>query len=120
MYCLTAHILVEAGMYDSAKSVLRHLCQMGIGSKFIFGALMDTYPLCSSIPSIFDLLIRVYLKEGMVEHARETFELVGLVGFKPSLYIYIYRYDVFQEFNRHNLKLGAIESSINHSLFGLF
>ena len=27
---------------------------------------------------------------------------------------------VFQEFNRHNLKLGAIESSINHWLFRLF
>ena len=67
---------------------------------------MDTYPLCISIPSIFDLLIRVYLKGGMVDHALETFELVGLVGFKP--------------FNRHNFKLGAIESSINHSLFGLF
>ena len=47
---------------------------------------MGTYPLCSSIPSNFDLLIRVYLKEGMVDHALETFELVGLVGFKPSVY----------------------------------
>ena len=34
-------------------------------------------------------------------------------------YIYIYMM-CFQEFNRHNLKLGAIESSNNHSLFGLF
>ena len=47
-------------------------------------------------------------------------ECIEISFFTCYIYIYIYIYDVFQEFNRHNLKLGAIESSINHSLFGIF
>ncbi|BBH04391.1 Pentatricopeptide repeat superfamily protein [Prunus dulcis] len=69
---VTTHILVRARMYDSAKSILGHLLQMGIAPKPVFGALMDTYSLCNSNPSVFDLLIRVYLREGMVDYAVET------------------------------------------------
>ncbi|KAK7842291.1 pentatricopeptide repeat-containing protein, partial [Quercus suber] len=84
--CITTHVLVRARMYDSAKSILRHLSQMGIGTNSVFGAVMDTYPLCNSNPAVFDLLIRVYIRERMVRDAVETFYLMGFRGFRPSVF----------------------------------
>lgn len=86
IFSITTHVLVRARMYDYAKSMLRQLCEMGVGSRSVFGALMDTYPLCNSNPSVFDLLIRVYLKDGMIDDALETFNLMCFRGFKPSIY----------------------------------
>ncbi|XVE96694.1 hypothetical protein REPUB_Repub02eG0244800 [Reevesia pubescens] len=73
-------------MYDYAKSMLRELCKMEVDSRSVFGALMDTYPLCNSNPSVFDLLMRVYLKHGMIDDALETFHLMCFRGFRPSVY----------------------------------
>ncbi|KAL3612207.1 hypothetical protein D5086_003227 [Populus alba] len=83
---ISTHILVRARMYEAAKSILRRLSKLGVGSKSVFDALMNTYPLCKSNPSVFDLLIRVYLREGMVIDALETFYLMGSRRFNPSVY----------------------------------
>ena len=83
---ISTHILVRARMYEAAKSILRHLSKLGFGSKPVFDALMNTYPLCKSSPSVFDLLIRVYLREGMIIDALETFYLMGSRRFNPSVY----------------------------------
>ncbi|KAL0303130.1 UNVERIFIED_CONTAM: Pentatricopeptide repeat-containing protein [Sesamum radiatum] len=86
LYCITTHILVRARMYDRAKLILRQLGEMGLGSSSIFDALMDTYPLCNSNPAVFDLLIRVYVRKGATNDAVETLRLMGLRGFRPSVY----------------------------------
>ncbi|KAJ0102473.1 hypothetical protein Patl1_03909 [Pistacia atlantica] len=86
LLCLTAHVLVKARMYDDAKVIFRQLAQMGIGQNSVFGTLINTYPLCNSNPSVFDLLIRVYMREGMVVEGLETFRLMGFRGFNPSIF----------------------------------
>ncbi|GLT61700.1 hypothetical protein SLA2020_343870 [Shorea laevis] len=59
---------------------------MGTGASSVFGALMDAYPFCKSNPSVFDLLIRVYLRDGLIDDALETFHFTGFRGFNPSVY----------------------------------
>lgn len=86
IFCITTHVLVRARMYDSAKSILRHLSQMGVGTNSVFSALMNTYPLCNSNPAVFDLLIRVLVRDKVVEDAVETFRLMGFRGLNPSVY----------------------------------
>ena len=56
VYCINVHILVKARMYSSAKSIFTQLSDMGIDSNSIFAALMDTYPLCNSNPTILCLV----------------------------------------------------------------
>ncbi|CAI9284591.1 unnamed protein product [Lactuca saligna] len=55
VYYITGHILGKARMYTSAKSLFTQLSNMGIDSNSIFAALMDTYPLCNSNPTILCL-----------------------------------------------------------------
>lgn len=74
MYCITTHILVRARMYDSAKSILERLSQMGIGSHSVFRHLMGTYSLCHSNPAVFD---------------RSYFFRTGDPNFFPSSHSYI-------------------------------
>lgn len=85
LYCITTHILVRARMYDCAKSILKYLPDMGLGSSSVFDALMDTYPLCNSSPAVFDLLIRVYVRMGAADDALEAFRLMRSRGFRPSV-----------------------------------
>lgn len=82
----TTHILVRARMYNFAKTTLKHMLHMPIGFNNVFGALMETYPFCNSNPAVFDLLIRVCLREKMVGDAVQTFHLMGFRGLKPSVY----------------------------------
>ncbi|CAH9084290.1 unnamed protein product [Cuscuta epithymum] len=86
MHCITAHILIRARMYDSAKSIFRYLSEMGIGSKSVLGALMDTYCLWNSNVAVYDVLIRVYVREGMVKDALEAFYWIGCHGITPSVH----------------------------------
>ncbi|XP_074303428.1 uncharacterized protein LOC141637917 isoform X1 [Silene latifolia] len=85
-YCITIHILVRARMYDHARSLFHHLAGMSDDPSSLFGALMGTYRLCRSNPSVFDLLIRVYLKLGCVDNSIEIFRLMDSRGFKPSVH----------------------------------
>ncbi|XP_020522799.1 pentatricopeptide repeat-containing protein At5g55840 [Amborella trichopoda] len=63
---ITTHILVKAKMYDEAKELLRNLTKLGLGPKLLFDDLMLAYTKCNSNPSIFDLLIRVYINDGLL------------------------------------------------------
>ncbi|KAG2299480.1 hypothetical protein Bca52824_035952 [Brassica carinata] len=89
LFCITTHILVRARMYDPARHILKELSRMmGNDNKpsFVFSALMTTYRLCNSNPAVFDILIRVYIKEGRFQESLEVFRLMGLYGFNPSVY----------------------------------
>lgn len=86
MYCITIHIIVRARMYDYAKSLLKRVSCLDVDVSSIFGALMGTYRLCRSNPSVFDLLMRIYLKLGHVDDALETFHLMASRGFNPSVH----------------------------------
>ncbi|CAI9272114.1 unnamed protein product [Lactuca saligna] len=56
VYCIIVLIIVKARMYASAKSIFTQSSDMGIDSNSIFAALMDTYPLCNSNPTILCLV----------------------------------------------------------------
>jgi leucine-rich PPR motif-containing protein len=103
----TTHILVRARMYDFAKTTLKHMLHMPIGFNNVFGSLMETYPFCNSNPAVFDLLIRVCLRENMVDDALHTFRLMGFRGFKPSVYTC-------------NMVLGSLVKDHNVDLFWSF
>ncbi|WVZ19033.1 hypothetical protein V8G54_006355 [Vigna mungo] len=75
--CCTTHILVRARMYNFAKTTLKQMLQLPIGMNSVFYALMDTYPICNSNPAVFDLLIRVCLRDKMVGKAVQTFYFMG-------------------------------------------
>ncbi|CAN1794771.1 Pentatricopeptide repeat-containing protein At5g55840 [Linum perenne] len=84
LYSITAHVLVRARMHGSAKLILKQLSCMSTCTTSVFAAVMNTYPLCKSNPSVFDLLIKIYLREGNVGAALETFYLMGSRGFNAS------------------------------------
>ncbi|KAG2299474.1 hypothetical protein Bca52824_035946 [Brassica carinata] len=86
LFCITTHILVRARMYDPARHILKELSWMGDKPSFVFTALMTTYRLCNSNPAVFDILIRVYMREGRIQDSLEIFRLMGLYGFNPSVY----------------------------------
>ncbi|KAK1316355.1 Pentatricopeptide repeat-containing protein [Acorus calamus] len=72
IFCATAHVLINARLYDPAKSVLRRLSRLGIGCRPVFDALLKTYRHCNSNPLVFDLLTKVYVGEGKLGDAMET------------------------------------------------
>ncbi|CAI9286983.1 unnamed protein product [Lactuca saligna] len=79
VYCITVHILVKSRMYASAKSIFTQLSDMGINSNSIFAALMDTYRLCNSNPTILFLVGNSKREDGCLVFDRRIHGCLFLV-----------------------------------------
>jgi pentatricopeptide repeat domain-containing protein 1/leucine-rich PPR motif-containing protein len=84
IYCMTAHILIQAQMHPQAISVLKHLAVGGFSCSAILSALLRTISRCDSSPMAVDLLINAYLKEKKVVDASKVILLMDACGFKAS------------------------------------
>ncbi|KAF0921762.1 hypothetical protein E2562_017025 [Oryza meyeriana var. granulata] len=85
IYCMAAHILVQAKMPSQAMSVLRHLAMTGFSCSAIFSSLLRTISRCDST-NLFsvDLLLNAYVKEGKVLDAVVAIFFMDDCGFKAS------------------------------------
>jgi pentatricopeptide repeat domain-containing protein 1/leucine-rich PPR motif-containing protein len=84
IYCMAAHILVQAQMHSQAMSVLKHLAVEGFSCSAILSSLLRTISRCDSSPMVFELLINAYLKERKVFDASKAILLMDACGCKAS------------------------------------
>uniref|UniRef100_A0ACD5X9I4 Uncharacterized protein n=1 Tax=Avena sativa TaxID=4498 RepID=A0ACD5X9I4_AVESA len=84
IYCMAAHILIQAQMHSQAMTVLKNLAVEAFSCSDIFSSLLRTISRCDSSPMVFDLLINAYLKERKVVDASKAILLMDACGFSAS------------------------------------
>ncbi|WJX65279.1 hypothetical protein P8452_49960 [Trifolium repens] len=72
-YCIIVHILAWSQIYSQAMKFLCELIQLNVHHDDVYKSLIDCTEDCNWNPVIFDMLIKAYVKLGMVEKGLETF-----------------------------------------------
>ncbi|KAF7819539.1 pentatricopeptide repeat-containing protein [Senna tora] len=89
-YCITVHILAWSRKFYEAMKLLSELIQVvkgGTPNEDIFHNLVVCTEDCNWNPVIFDMLIKAYVKVGMVEMGLTTFRKTIEAGFIPSVIV---------------------------------
>ncbi|KAK9165619.1 hypothetical protein Scep_000810 [Stephania cephalantha] len=87
-YCKIVHILSKARFFDDARVCLNELVEICVSNcsvSFVFDELVSVYREFSFSPTVFDMLLKVYVEKGLVKDALFVFDNMGKCGCVPSL-----------------------------------
>ncbi|CAH9089701.1 unnamed protein product [Cuscuta europaea] len=87
-YCLMVHILAWSRNYSMAMQTLSQLVQLtttAAKGDSVFNGLIDGTRMCNWSPVVFDMLIRVYIRAGMLKRGFKTFQNVIRMGVSPNV-----------------------------------
>ncbi|XP_022866020.1 pentatricopeptide repeat-containing protein At5g40400 isoform X2 [Olea europaea var. sylvestris] len=88
-YCIIIHILAWSKNFKQAMEVMLELVELkrnvnSSESLTVFKILLNCTDKCNWDPVVFDMLIKAYLKKGMVRESFQAFRKVVKLGFVPS------------------------------------
>ncbi|GKU99344.1 hypothetical protein SLEP1_g12207 [Rubroshorea leprosula] len=88
--CFTLHILTKFKLYKSAQTLAQDLAvtTSDDAGSFIFQCLKETYHLCGSSSSVFDLVVKSYAHLNLVDKASNIVNLAKFHGFMPGVLSY--------------------------------
>ncbi|VFR02523.1 unnamed protein product [Cuscuta campestris] len=85
-YCLMVHILAWSSNYSQAMEVLSDLVRMTAAKEdYVFKGLIQAAELCNWSPMVFDMLIRVYIRSGMLKRGFRAFRNASRIGFSSNV-----------------------------------
>lgn len=85
-YCLIVHILAWSGKYKQAMKLLSELIDLNIcKSVDVFQNLILCTEECSWDPVIFDMLVKAYVKAGLIREGFIAFRKMTKLGFVPDV-----------------------------------
>ncbi|KAL5079987.1 hypothetical protein RYX36_008408 [Vicia faba] len=84
-YCIIIHILAWSQVFPQAMKLLSELIQLNVPDEDIYKSLIGCTEDCNWNPVIFDMLIKAYVKLGMVEKGLDTFRNNVEACFVPNV-----------------------------------
>ncbi|KAK6916476.1 Pentatricopeptide repeat [Dillenia turbinata] len=88
--CLALHVLTRFKLYKSAQSLAEDLIVNvnDDSGSLVFDKIKDSFHLCNSSSSVFDLLVKSYSHLKMIDKAKNTIYLAKNNGFMPGVLSY--------------------------------
>lgn len=111
-YCLMLHILAWSRKFPQTMTILSELIELNrnkSGKASIFENLVLSTKDCSWVPVVFDMLLKAYLKAGLIRDGFVTFRKMIKLGFVPKIISINFLLDGLLKLNRINECWGIYE-----------
>ncbi|KAF8109375.1 hypothetical protein N665_0097s0029 [Sinapis alba] len=86
--CITLHILTNFKLYKTAQTLAEDVAAKTHDASLVFGSLQETYALCGSTSSVFDLVVKSYSRLNLIDKALSIIHLAKAYGFMPGVLSY--------------------------------
>ncbi|EOA18486.1 hypothetical protein CARUB_v10007033mg [Capsella rubella] len=86
--CITLHILTKFKLYKTAQTLAEDVAAKTLDDEdasLVFRSLKETYDLCNSTSSVFDLVVKSYSRLSLIDKALSIVRLAQAHGFMPGV-----------------------------------